>query len=547
MLTPPQYIEAVSRLSMGGESMSIHSGTNYQNLAQYLKSAQGNSSQVNLWAPACASPEDNVHATLYEFAGGQRSFVSSFRDPAGFNWVKQTQRHISSGSLVFLRGFSTPNWLAAVGAECCVDPEFFNAHLDFLSYSDTYSIPTIPSSAKVFKLRLTSLGVLTSSEDLQKSRRWKSESMASYYRERTKGIGLPIGDSIVRKFSIFGKGSFAIEQDISICLARTGDDKWTVVVWMDPGTSLVTTPLEFLRDKGYLLPHVHRRRENIMSDMFSIATESDAPVAAHNETWGQSSRILPFQYSKPIPSEMEVEPDPFFSVLDLFEFSANSERQFLNMISSQINDQMEGPDVPLKTTVELLQSMAVSLQEHIQRLKQNIVVIKDRGGPTWPRTADKNNSVLDVAINTTLKDFESLLDDAISLSRLCMDVTTILTNSAIAEQSKELAQQTLHDSQNIMIITVLTTILLPFALMASVFSMNVEQFGVGTVHLRLWFISAFSLLVLVLSTVLLLSPQTLTRFMPAYPGLFLRGLFLQTRVRPRVRLTSIELVPEIRY
>lgn len=167
---------------------------------------------------------------------------------------------------------------------------------------------------------------------------------------------------------------------------------------MDSGASLVTSPFKFLKDKSYLLPHVQRRRGNIVAEMLSIANDSDTAVTTHYDSWGQSSRIIPFQYSKSLPPEMKAEPDPLFSVLDLFEFSASSERQFLNMISSEIKAQMEGSCGPLKTTLLVLQSIAVSLQEHIQRLKQNIVVIEDRGGPTWPRTREKSNAVLDAAI-----------------------------------------------------------------------------------------------------------------------------------------------------
>lgn len=51
--------------------------------------------------------------------------------------------------------------------------------------------------------------------------------MASYYQKVKQGLGFPTGDSIVRKFSLFSGGRFAVEQDISISIARGTDEKWT--------------------------------------------------------------------------------------------------------------------------------------------------------------------------------------------------------------------------------------------------------------------------------------------------------------------------------
>jgi len=227
VLSPEEYAEAVSRISTGRSSTSIYSGTDFLTLAQYLKNSEIRTSEVNIWQPEGTNPEDSKHVTLYDFTCGQRSFVSSFDDPKDFKWVKKVRNRASPGSLIFLRGFSTPDWITTVGSECYIDPDFFRAHLDFLSYTNTFSVPTIPSAAKAFRLCVTSLGISTSPQDVQADWVWDSETMTSYYQKGKQGPGFPPGDSIVRRFSLFSHGRFAIEQDMSISLARTSDDNWT--------------------------------------------------------------------------------------------------------------------------------------------------------------------------------------------------------------------------------------------------------------------------------------------------------------------------------
>ncbi|PVH68317.1 hypothetical protein DL98DRAFT_631896 [Cadophora sp. DSE1049] len=492
-LSPQQYAEAVSRMSLEGSSTSIYSGTNYLTLAQYLKNA-GDSSEVNVWHPDSTNPADSQHVLLYDFSCGQRSLVSTFDDPTDFKWVKRTRRRASPGSLIFIRGFSTPTWISTVGSECYVDPEFFRAHLDFLSYTDSFSAPAIPSSAKAFRLRVTSLGLVANPKDVQANWTWNSESMTSYYHKVKQGLGFPIGDSIVRKFSLFGQGRFAVEQDISVSLAWISDEKWT----------------------GKLKPPIRRRLLLTPYSHQISSAVTDATTAAHDDVWGQTTRFIPFQYSRSLPAGMATEPDPFYSVLDLFEFSASSERQFLNMLSSQIKTQMQAASPPENATLAVLQTIAVSLQEHIERLKQNIMTLKDRGGPQWPRPVDI--CVLDNAINSTLRDFESLLDDAVSLSGYCKDAMSIVMDLASIEDSKRSTQL----ARSVLVFTITTIFFLPLSFIAALFSMNMDQFGAGSFDLRVWFLIALPFLVIVLSTIFLLSsPQSLrdrlTRMLDRYP------------------------------
>jgi len=264
---------------------------------------------------------------------------------------------------------------------------------------------------------------------------------------------------------------------------------------MDAGNTLLTNPLKFLQGRGYLLPHVQHRRGNTINEMAPAVTH--AVPAAHDDVWGQSARFVPFQYSSSLPEGIAAEPDPFYSVLDLFEFAASSERQYLNMLSSQIKAQVKASSTSVKTAITVLQAIAVSLQEHTERLKQNVMTIKDRGGPQWPRTQHEYRGLLDHAVNSTLRDYEALLDDAVALSGHCKVAMSIVMSIASIEDTKRSTQL----SQSVLIFTITTVFFLPLTFMSSVFGMNMSQFEAGSFDIRLWFLIAISFLVFVLATV----------------------------------------------
>ena len=281
----------------------------------------------------------------------------------------------------------------------------------------------------------------------------------------------------------------------------------TVIVWIDAGSTLLTNSLKFLHGKAYLLPHVQHRRGNIVTELNS--TISDATTGIHHDdVWAQIARFLPFQYSSSLPEGIAAEPDPFYSVLDLFEFAASSERQYLNMLSSQIKAQVQAASTSVKSAITVLQTIAISLQEHTERLKQNIMTIKDRGGPQWPRTEGESMVVIDPAVESTLRDYQALLDDAVALSGHCQVAMSIVMSLANLEESRIAIQQ--HNS--ISKLTHLALIFVPLSFVTSFFGMNMSEFG-GSIEPRFWVIFAVFLTLITVFTVFMFwSPQDVRRW-----------------------------------
>jgi len=65
-------------------------------------------------------------------------------------------------SLLFMRGFASPQWLTAVGETYQLSPELYRRHLDFPAFTSAgrslYSSPSIPSSSTyVFQLTVPTI------------------------------------------------------------------------------------------------------------------------------------------------------------------------------------------------------------------------------------------------------------------------------------------------------------------------------------------------------------------------------------------------------
>jgi len=127
-----------------------------------------------------------------------------------------------SARIVFIRGYSSREWLLQVGAQYRVDPEYFRRHMDFLQTSDFYDLPALPScSRNILHLRLVTICVRElpwTQTEIEELRREEAASVKRYQR-RLGENGL-VGESVVRNFSVHDASTFTLEQDITICVKR---------------------------------------------------------------------------------------------------------------------------------------------------------------------------------------------------------------------------------------------------------------------------------------------------------------------------------------
>jgi hypothetical protein len=151
---------------------------------------------------------------------------SSFRDV-------HTQALASAcrGSLVFLRGYPSPDWLAFLGHHYQIDPSYWKQHLEFLpkvgvAFPQERPLPSTTSCT--FQLRVGSIGSWGRwwypqhrLEDLRSS---AATDMRNYCTALSSGRNWNQGKSIVRHFSI--------EQKVIVHLYNNTDpDRWTGIAF----------------------------------------------------------------------------------------------------------------------------------------------------------------------------------------------------------------------------------------------------------------------------------------------------------------------------
>lgn len=140
-------------------------------------------------------------------------------------------------SILFLRGLPSSRWLSSIGARYRVDPEFFQRHLDFWSTTGRLNYFPLPSlhsaSENLLELCYVSIGrrgrggTRITPKQTNASRHASEKAMSHYIHNLSSTLdsGCALGTSIVRNFDFQDENHFAIEQRISICLAKAGDHR----------------------------------------------------------------------------------------------------------------------------------------------------------------------------------------------------------------------------------------------------------------------------------------------------------------------------------
>lgn len=136
----------------------------------------------------------------------------------------------ASGNLILMRGYPSPDWLHAIGAQFKVDPDFYLRHLDFMRYRDFYNDPGLQSSYEHFvQLKITTICTRRTAitrDQIKTARECENESIKKF--QQKLGADGRVGESIVRRFSTHNENTFTIEQDMS-CYVKTINSKcgWT--------------------------------------------------------------------------------------------------------------------------------------------------------------------------------------------------------------------------------------------------------------------------------------------------------------------------------
>lgn len=200
----------------------------------------------------------------------------------------------------------------------------------------------------------------------------------------------------------------------------------------------------------------------------------------------QNTTLLAEQYGKTLDLDRMTE-NPLHALSELFGFAAHSEWQFLNMMSSLINDDLRSFEQHMEFSLSNLKYSKALLDEHIDHIAATIASTK-------PHLVNEqsNSTAISDGLQHQLTNYEELSKKAQSLSALCTEGTTIIANHAMLIESKKATVQ----AEGVTRLTLLAYYFLPLNLITSFFGMNFKENGTGKIGLWLTFVVLVPIFVL---------------------------------------------------
>ena len=276
------------------------------------------------------------------------------------------------------------------------------------------------------------------------------------------------------------------------------------MVWLDNGRDLSEGPRgPWLGTLGlthslHRLCHPiiqHRSKAALMNREVESLTPEATTEPPRKTIFAQNTSLLPFRYGSTVNPEMAIM-DPMYALSELFEFAASSECQFLNLMESQIQKDVHFLPTKMETSVANLKHSKCLLDEHVQRLRNTVDLLRNHEMLDWPQASEPRITV-DRALRSLLLDYEDLLRRAQSLAAQCLEGThMIMSGAMLAESRKSISQ-----AEGLTQLTVLAFFFLPLSFTTSLFGTNFKQLGTGI--LDMWVMFVVLVPILALSTTVL--------------------------------------------
>jgi Mg2+ and Co2+ transporter CorA len=272
---------------------------------------------------------------------------------------------------------------------------------------------------------------------------------------------------------------------------------------MDQGRPLEKSPpgpwTSHIESKAAPLPVLQHHHKMA----FRTTTNRLVPDANASAEVQQSAAILPLQYDSLlalVDLARRAPQDPISMCIPLFAHSAFSEVQFLNLMESRIQIQMAtiAEGVPADA-LETLQYVSNILNRHAQQLKdstralcklaersnQGLTGVK-RLGPEAETARNVGAGSSNGAFTTKglLEDYEQLHVRCVDLSKMCSQGITLAMNKASIDESRKAMEQ----SERLKKLTLLATLFIPLSFSTSLFGMNIDILGQGTVSFWWFFV-----------------------------------------------------------
>ena len=221
----------------------------------------------------------------------------------------------------------------------------------------------------------------------------------------------------------------------------------------------------------------------------SVPNTVDSAITSGRKTERQLPQSIDHihkNYGSYLKSEVMAH-DAFYALNELFEFSAASIDQLLELFESNIRTMSHDTDTV--GTSELL--VAKSLVDDYRRYVKDVLeIVGARGGPKWPRVTEPKQRVkADRAADQLRSRYQRLLGRCDRLSEYCASSITIIMNSETQRQTERAIEQTDRLSK----LSVLAYFYIPLTFAASLYGMNFKELDP---NLSIWtyFVTATPLL-----------------------------------------------------
>lgn len=192
--------------------------------------------------------------------------------------------------------------------------------------------------------------------------------------------------------------------------------------------------------------------------------------------------------------------DPLYALSELFQGSADSISQLLNLVECVID---KGTGYNLYKSQDYSLANLSYHQDILNRLEsrllESIFDLQRHQNSSWPRSTNEAQNTKSIAtIDALLEDFRTLLSRVQHLLVRCQSGMTICMNSAAIAESQKAIDQAKRVEQ----LTRLAFFYIPLSFTTSFFGMNLKSFGT-TGGLQLWVFFATSIPLVFISYVVL--------------------------------------------
>ncbi|RYC63323.1 hypothetical protein CHU98_g2878 [Xylaria longipes] len=399
--TPHEYIHAIYRHSLRSPLTSSFPGRNYIDIANWLLPHTPGTTNHHHEA---AGDDKHWLAALHHLGSHEtgRTQLLAQSEVSALETLLKPLGASKKGSLLFLRGYLPPAWIAELGSRFRIDPEFFTRHLDFFgpaTYRNSSGNPSLVTTdnniihAYVTTI-LTNDPVHPRANGGFAARHRETKNLLSNYR-RQFWRSANYGDSVVREYTVLSPDYAVIEQRISICVATAGES-WIGLVWMDSGRSIESSPpgpwttdfeLNSYRTKETVLPIIQHYQKMAFRRIGDIEVENglgDAALPPYGQLPArapQSSSILPLEYPSLLSAvglARRASSDVLHALIPTFAHAAFSEVAFLNLLDGLI-EELIAPlpiDEFRSDCFERLQVYEICLERHASQLRHSLRAIR---------------------------------------------------------------------------------------------------------------------------------------------------------------------------